>query len=273
MNAVTAANRAGTPVFDRVVCGVDRSAAGVIAARAAGRVAAPEGSLLLVAVDDPSPAVHAGWGMSRVLQELAEEAALGLERGRAEAEPLHELETRLLKGNPFEHLLREAAEREATLIVVGSHGLSRAGGITLGALSTSLLHEAPCPVLVARGAVNAERWPRRIVVGVDGSPDSADALAAGRALAARLHGTLRVVAATRDAHVDLEAARALAPELEEHEGRAIDVLNVVSENADLVVVGSRGLRGVRALGSLSERLAHEARCSVLVVRPRSYADR
>lgn len=267
------ASRIGTTVFDRVVCGVDRSAAGVIAARAAARVAAPEGSLLLVAVDDPSPAVHAGWGMPRVLEELAQEAALGLERGRTEAEPLHEVETRLLKGNPSEHLLHEASRRDATLVVVGSHGLSRAGGITLGAVSTSLLHKAPCPVLIARGPVNAERWPRRIVVGIDGSPDSAAALVAGRALAARLHGALRVVAATRDAHIDLEAARGLAPELEQHEGRAIDVLNVASEHADLVVVGSRGLRGLRALGSLGERLAHDARCSVLVVRPAVHAER
>jgi nucleotide-binding universal stress UspA family protein len=32
------------------------------------------------------------------------------------------------------------------------------------------------------------------------------------------------------------------------------------------VVGSRGLQGMRSLGSVSERVAHEARCSVLVVR-------
>jgi len=42
--------------------------------------------------------------------------------------------------------------------------------------------------------------------------------------------------------------------------------NVASETADLIVVGSRGVRGIRALGSISERLAHEASCSVLVVR-------
>jgi nucleotide-binding universal stress UspA family protein len=35
---------------------------------------------------------------------------------------------------------------------------------------------------------------------------------------------------------------------------------------DLVVVGSRGLHGVKALGSVSERVAHQANCSVLVVR-------
>lgn len=36
--------------------------------------------------------------------------------------------------------------------------------------------------------------------------------------------------------------------------------------ADLVVVGSRGLHGLRALGSVSERVAHTASCSALVVR-------
>ena len=33
-----------------------------------------------------------------------------------------------------------------------------------------------------------------------------------------------------------------------------------------MVVRSRGLRGIRAFGTLSERLAHETRSSVLVVR-------
>jgi hypothetical protein len=39
---------------------------------------------------------------------------------------------------------------------------------------------------------------------------------------------------------------------------------------DLIVVGSRGLHGPRALGSVSERVAHRAPCSVLVVRPTNW---
>jgi len=38
-------------------------------------------------------------------------------------------------------------------------------------------------------------------------------------------------------------------------------------DTDLLVLGSRGLRGVHALGSVSERAAHRAGCSVLVIRP------
>jgi nucleotide-binding universal stress UspA family protein len=46
----------------------------------------------------------------------------------------------------------------------------------------------------------------------------------------------------------------------------VNVLAAASESADLVVVGSRGLHGLKALGRVSERVAHQARSSVLVVR-------
>lgn len=258
-----------TTLFDRVVCGVDRSDAGTTAARVAGLVTAPDGTLTLVSANDPSIAVHAGWNMAKVLEELAVEAQTALEQGRAEAESLHPLEAKLLEGDPLHSLLAERARHDATAVVVGSHGLSRATGIALGAVSTYLLHEAPCAVLIARGAIDTERWPRRIVVGVDGSADSVRAVDAATALGARLDAALRTIVAINDAHVDLDAARRIAPGCEEHEARALDILNVASETADLIVVGSRGLRGIRALGSLSERIAHEARCSVLVVRSRT----
>jgi nucleotide-binding universal stress UspA family protein len=44
------------------------------------------------------------------------------------------------------------------------------------------------------------------------------------------------------------------------------VLIARSKDSDLIVVGSRGLHRIRALGSVSERVAHEAHRSVLVGR-------
>ncbi len=252
--------------FDRVVCGVDHSEAGVAAARVAGLLAAPAGRLTLVSVNDPSVAVHAGWAMKPVLDELAAEARSALERGRSEAEAIHALQTRLVDGDPLHILLAEVVRRDATAVVVGSHGISRATGIALGAVSTYLLHEAPCSVVIARGTIERDRWPRRIAVGVDGSNDASLAMDAARELSSRFGSAVRAVVATKDSHVDVEAAMRIAPECEQHEAGALEVLNVQSEASDLVIVGSRGLRGLRALGSLSERLAHEARCSVLVVR-------
>ena len=48
-----------------------------------------------------------------------------------------------------------------------------------------------------------------------------------------------------------------------------DVLQEVreaSEAADLLLVGSRGLRGLRAIGSVSEQLGHQSASSILIVR-------
>lgn len=45
-----------------------------------------------------------------------------------------------------------AAEHDADVIVVGSHGSSYAGETMLGSVSQYVLHNAGCPVLVTRGA-------------------------------------------------------------------------------------------------------------------------
>jgi nucleotide-binding universal stress UspA family protein len=258
-----------TGIFDRVVCGVDGSAGGTVAARQAARLTAADGELWLVAVDDPSAAVHAGWEASRVLAALEEEARAALERGQVATAGIHDARTMLVEGHPADVLLDHARERDATLLAVGCHGHSRTVGIVLGSVTTLALHEAPCPVLVARGAEDDDRWPRAIVAGVDGSPESIAALEAAHALGERFGVPVTPVVATDDPRVDLDRVRGLALDVEEHDARPVDVLAVASEHADLVVVGSRGLHGIHALGSVSERVGHEARCSVLVVRGRA----
>ena len=50
------------------------------------------------------------------------------------------------------------------------------------------------------------------------------------------------------------------------ERKPVDALVEASKASDLVIVGSRGLHGLESLGSVSERVAHQASCSVLVVR-------
>jgi len=133
--AITAATHVQSGLFDRVLCGVDHSEAGVAAARVAATVTAAEGTLTLLAVEDPSIAVHAGWNMPHVLEELAADAAGALEQGRAAAEPVHPVEIRLSDGDPVQRLLAEIATKNASAVVVGSHGRSRATGIAEVTLS------------------------------------------------------------------------------------------------------------------------------------------
>lgn len=174
---------------------------------------------------------------------------------------------RLVDADGLDPFLAELERHKATLAVVKPPRQGRAAGITLGSLPTHLLHEAACSVLIARPPRDPATWPETIVVGIDGSPSAAAAFGVASALAERHGATLRPVIATREPLVDLDAARALAPGVEERDERVLDALHVLSEEADLLVVGSRGLRGLRALGSVSERIAHEAVSPVLVVRP------
>jgi nucleotide-binding universal stress UspA family protein len=131
-----------------------------------------------------------------------------------------------------------------------------------------MLHRAPCSVLVARASADAEGFPRTAVVAVDGSAAAARALASACELRDRLGTEVRAVIALQEGKCDHEAARVTAAErgvpLEEIGGAAADVL--VGSESQLLVVGSRGLRGLHALGSVSERVAHRSPASVLVVR-------
>jgi nucleotide-binding universal stress UspA family protein len=60
--------------------------------------------------------------------------------------------TRVGEGPIVERVCRIAAEEDAELIVVGSHDWGAGRRIVFGSVSSGLLHAAPCPVLVVRGA-------------------------------------------------------------------------------------------------------------------------
>ncbi len=250
-------------VFQRIICGVDGTPASLVAVRQALRLQDENGSVLLSAVANLGKAAHAGIAAPHAAELLQHEAEAAL----AEAGEIAPTATgKLVNGEPVAVLLREAETQQATLVVVGSHGRGRAAGMLLGTVAARMLRDAPCSVLIAREARDAGTWPQAVVVGVDGSAESAAAFTVARSIAEHFGATLRAVASTKD-QVDLEAARAIAPELEAQTGRTVELLVAASDSADLVLVGSRGLHGLRALGSVSERVAYQTHSSVLVVRP------
>ena len=55
-------------------------------------------------------------------------------------------------GLVVDEICRIAGEHDPQLIVVGSHGWGAAKRFLSGSVSTGLVHSAPCPVLVVRGA-------------------------------------------------------------------------------------------------------------------------
>jgi nucleotide-binding universal stress UspA family protein len=256
------APRTATGVFDRILCGVDGTPESLEAARQGARLRSLDGTLELVGVTDVNVAVHAGYAMGHVLEQLGTEIREGLERGVNEVKPTN---ARLLAGAVAPCLLKETEQTRATLVAVGPRGHSRAAGMLLGGVATELLHNAPCSVLLARRSRGFE-FPSRIIVGVDGSPESLAAAAVAKSIAERFDAECLIVAARGGHGFEIEPIQALTPYFIVDPGHPVEALTELSAGADLVVLGSRGLHGLRALGSVSERVAHKAACSVLVVR-------
>jgi nucleotide-binding universal stress UspA family protein len=251
--------------FDHVIVGVDGSDYGYEALRQALVLRAPNGTLEAITVLDAGATARAGLEQPRLLALLVDEAERAREHAVALLEGYPSCEARLVHGNVLETLLEQVQRERATLVAVGTQRHSRTVGILLGATSTGLLHDAPCPVLLARPRWG-ELWsPQRILVGVDGSGQSLAALETADELAARLGSAVTVLAATGGKQIEPEGAWSSrvdkwAP------GHPVVALLDQSIHADLVIVGSRGLHGLSSLGSVSERVAHRAPCSVLVVR-------
>lgn len=81
-------------------------------------------------------------------------------------------------GSPAWEILSKAGEMKADLIVVGSHGRTAVGRFFLGSISNKVLSEAHCSVRIARGRVEVDPVPSRVIIGFDGSPGAKAAVEA-----------------------------------------------------------------------------------------------
>lgn len=251
-------------VFDRVVVGVDGTDFGFEALHQALALSPNGASALAVIALDTAIAGYAGFQMNHFIGQFEEEA----EGVRARAVEIMgdrpNCTTKVVRGDAKRVLRHTCEEYDATLLALGGRSSSRFLGMLTGETAGTLLHEATRSVLIARPQWG-ERWnPNRIVVGLDGSEYSLAALAVADDLSERLGSALRVVTATGGKAVERDGAWTERV-TEWDPGHPFAALRNHSTLADLVILGSRGLHGVRALGSVSERVAHRAHCSTLVV--------
>jgi nucleotide-binding universal stress UspA family protein len=259
-------------VFARVACGIDGSDASIGTVRQVAQLV-PEGAeVTLFGVANEDAAVSIGWPampIAHATKVPRDAIEAGIARAR-EMLPAHvSVQTGIVTGPPVALSVAEAKVRDATVMAIGSHGHRRMSGILIGSVATALVHAAPCSVLLARPGTD-DAFPRSIVVGLDGSAQSREAARHAAAIAGRTGASLRGLVAMGGAPVDYGEVRSIVIDsggflLTDDKRDPVDAFSDV--DADLLVLGSRGLRGVHALGSVSERAAHRAGCSVLVIRP------
>jgi nucleotide-binding universal stress UspA family protein len=250
--------------FARILVGIDGTDWGFEALRQALLLSPAETSVVqAVTALDTAPAIHAGMNAAYFAEMLTQEAA----EAREAAEKImgsRPGSVRVVRGKPIPVLRRDRDELNATLVALGGRRSSRFLGMMLGDTGTELLHDAVCSILLARPTREGAWRPRRIVVGLDSSSYALAALRIADELAGRLGGSVEVVSATGGKSIDRHPA--WADRVQNWDpANAAHALVERSQAADLIVVGSRGLHGVRALGSVSERVAHQAHCTVLVI--------
>ena len=190
---------------------------------------------------------------------------------------------RVIEG-PVAHAICEISGR-AVLLVVGDRGHGGFKGLRIGSVSLTAATYARCPVVVVRGEVCVGSH-RPVAVGTDGSRPSNLAVQQAFAEAAARQVELVVVRAEvapddpsveRDLLLELTALRerypAVAVTTRRTDVTAAHALTVVSHDAQLLVVGSRGRGGFEdlLLGSVSQELLHHSLCPVMVIRATSAA--
>lgn len=248
--------------FRQIVCGV-HAGHGQEAADQAIALAAPGGTLTFVCVHGEEGPERAEQALRRAVEAAAGAGIDAAGRIRSAA-------------NPSAVLLEEAAG--ADLLAVASHGDPDAGDAVLGTTASAAVHDCTVPVLVARRPPEGTTFPGRILVATDGSADAHHAVELAGRIARRSGSQVDVLSVDPAPHgevgriaVDIVAITTelgTEPTVLREAGRAHErILEITaSERISLAVIGSRGQTGLRTLGSVSERVAHRAPCSVLIAR-------
>jgi nucleotide-binding universal stress UspA family protein len=296
----------------QIVVGFDGSESSRVALTWAMRAA--KARSLPVLVVHAGVAAVASVGASPTMAEGSHDALMQAER-RMVDEALHEahrevpgvaVEATIVTGLPADALLRLLDSTE--MLVVGSRGLGSFAEILVGSTSLQVATHAPCPVVVVRSQDYTEPGTEagRVVVGVDGSDHSAQAVEFAFDEAARCGCGLTAIYAweipsfqaygwlsapppenvvpmyEREARRTLAEAMAGWPEkypdvdvrrVTAH-AAPLPALVAASAGAEVVVVGSRGAGGFRTLllGSVGHGLLHHAHCPVAVVHRASAAE-
>ncbi|HLK73589.1 MAG TPA: universal stress protein [Streptosporangiaceae bacterium] len=268
-----------------IITGYDGSEGSDEALRWAAREAWARGTALTICLTWPAADLRllGDWGVHHRARHLGGEI---LARGvwLAGAVPdLTDVRTLLAEGSPAQVLCEHSSAAE--MVVLGSRGYGGLAGSRLGSVSWQVACQGQGRIVVVRGQWRAvNQAPGPVVAGIDGSPDSQDALTFAFEEAALRDVPLVAVCALMDEPGRLGGARRMEENFDrlmtsrEKEHPEITVLRHVTfgtprsalltatAEAQMLVVGARGLGGLAgmSLGSVAGALVHHSPCPVAV---------
>lgn len=254
---------------------------------------------------DPSDPEHHFPEPSDILGQLFEiadtEMAQIVEANKAKTFTLKEVKIRGYSAG--EVILDYAGENDIDLIVMGTHGRRGPARMFLGSVAEEVVRRADCPVLTLRNREEAHGGEamERILVPIDFSEHSKQALSYAREIAALYGGRLQLLHAIEEpvypyfyvpaggfsVSKQLEELRektdtALDRLLDESTGPevpfdkyvvtgrpAVEIARFAEEEAsDMIVIATHGLSGLERLllGSTAEHIVRLAPCPVFTVK-------
>jgi nucleotide-binding universal stress UspA family protein len=266
--------------FTDVLCAVDGHEGSLQAVEQAASLTAPGGRVTLLTVTSyRSPGDRGAAIGPRTAKEILDRAEGILERAHVD----HTVEVDPA-APPAEVILEWMLGRD--LLTIGAPSSSLLSGMFIKGVGEAALDAFTTPLLIARAPAEGQHFAQRILVASDGQEGSDELVALAGGLARVTGGDLTLF---HDAPHEARPPRIerQLQSLREHADGAVDVRvqaggahttiveSAAEIDASLVVMGSRGLHGLRALGSVGRRVAHSGHCSVLLVPPvsrRSVAD-
>ena len=193
-------------------------------------------------------------------------------------------EIAIVEGHPVETILRRAAERQADLILMGSHGRSGIARLRLGSVAENVTREAATPTLIVRASPTqpAPLAIARVLCPVNLNELGRRSLESASDVAAAFGATLFVLHVVEQASLDPESAREhLCQWVPEQVRRNCSLIEVVRHGnaaeqilvagreraADLIVLGAqhRPFLEFTTLGTTTERVIRHASSPVLVL--------
>jgi nucleotide-binding universal stress UspA family protein len=278
-------------VFDNVVIGVDGRSGGRAGVALAGQLAAPGARITFADVYVSGGIVRGAGGLGVVLERQATERAIAEELAACSLDAT----LSVVVASTVSRGLHELAESQnADLLVVGSCHRGPIGRVLAGNDTVATMNGSPCSVAIAPAAYEDHLSTlTRLGVGEHPSPEGALALEAALALAEQLGAVIRVrsIVSLQDlppGEIDppdwpktterlIQEAKDRLERVPGIDGDVIygdpsDELLRLSEDVDLMVVGSRGQGPLGRLmnGSTSNYLAQRVHCPLLVVpRPKA----
>lgn len=281
---------------DKIIVGFNGTDSSAEAVRwAADEARARNVALRVVSCFDfPSIAGDAGFGAGAVydaIRSTTETEAAAIRTSIGASHPDVSLTVDVVPG-PVTTVLLEGLDRD-DLVVVGASSHDGAAAFWMGTTPRHLVHHSPCPVAVIRGSASRGA-PDRVIVGIDGSRASGEALRWAGDEADR-HGVELVVvhawdypyeptnagdvqgrdvteidaACTLDKAVETARERCAAvvtPTLVE--GGPVTALLDTARDGDILVLGSRGRGALRSriFGSTANSILDTAVVPVVIIR-------